>query len=30
VAKFNRLLRIEAELGAAARFPGAGALAHSS
>jgi enolase len=30
VAKFNRLLRIEAELGAAARFPGAGALARSS
>jgi enolase len=30
VAKFNRLLRIEAELGAAARFPGAGALAHSN
>jgi enolase len=26
VAKFNRLLRIEAELGASARFPGAGAL----
>jgi enolase len=30
VAKFNRLLRIESELGAAARFPGAGALARSS
>jgi enolase 1/2/3 len=30
VAKFNRLLRIENELGAAARFPGAGALARSS
>jgi len=30
VAKFNRLLRIEAELGSAARFPGAAALAHSS
>jgi enolase len=30
VAKFNRLLRIEAELGAAARFPGATALARSS
>jgi enolase len=30
VAKFNRLLRIEAELGSAARFPGASALAHSS
>jgi enolase len=30
VAKFNRLLRIENELGAAARFPGAGALAHSN
>jgi enolase len=30
VAKYNRLLRIEAELGAAARFPGATALAHSS
>jgi enolase len=29
VAKFNRLLRIEAELGAAARFPGASALARS-
>jgi enolase len=29
VAKYNRLLRIEAELGAAARFPGAEALAHS-
>ncbi|HVM30231.1 MAG TPA: phosphopyruvate hydratase [Candidatus Limnocylindrales bacterium] len=26
VAKYNRLLRIEAELGASARFPGAGAL----
>jgi enolase len=30
VAKFNRLLRIESELGAAARFPGAGALARSN
>jgi enolase len=30
VAKFNRLLRIEAELGSAARFPGAGALARSN
>jgi enolase len=30
VAKFNRLLRIEDELGSAARFPGAGALARSS
>jgi len=30
VAKFNRLLRIEAELGAAARFPGATALARSN
>ncbi len=29
VAKFNRLLRIEAELGSAARFPGADALAVS-
>jgi len=29
VAKYNRLFRIEAELGAAARFPGAEALAHS-
>ena len=29
VAKYNRLLRIEAELGTAAIFPGAGALAHS-
>jgi enolase len=29
VAKFNRLLRIEAELGSAARFPGASALARS-
>ncbi|HEY5519746.1 MAG TPA: phosphopyruvate hydratase [Candidatus Limnocylindrales bacterium] len=29
VAKYNRLLRIEAELGAAAVFPGAEALAHS-
>ena len=29
VAKYNRLLRIEAELGTSARFPGAGALAHS-
>ncbi|HUP82898.1 MAG TPA: phosphopyruvate hydratase [Candidatus Limnocylindria bacterium] len=29
VAKFNRLLRIESELGAAARFPGASALARS-
>ena len=29
VAKFNRLLRIEAELGASARFPGAAALAVS-
>jgi enolase len=29
VAKFNRLLRIEAELGTAARFPGAAALARS-
>ena len=30
VAKFNRLLRIENELGAAARFPGATALARSN
>ncbi len=30
VAKFNRLLRIEAELGSAARFPGANALARSN
>ncbi|MEP7379517.1 MAG: phosphopyruvate hydratase [Chloroflexota bacterium] len=30
VAKYNRLLRIEAELGSAARFPGANVLAHSS
>ena len=30
VAKFNRLLRIENELGAAARFPGASALARSN
>jgi enolase len=29
VAKYNRLLRIEDELGAAARFPGAAALARS-
>jgi len=29
VAKYNRLLRIEAELGGAARFPGVEALAHS-
>jgi enolase len=29
VAKFNRLLRIEAELGASAAFPGASVLAHS-
>jgi enolase len=29
VAKYNRLLRIEAELGSSARFPGANALAHS-
>ena len=29
VAKYNRLLRIEAELGSAARFPGASALARS-
>jgi enolase len=29
VAKYNRLLRIEAELGVAARFPGAEALARS-
>jgi len=29
VAKYNRLLRIEAELGASARFPGAAALARS-
>jgi enolase len=29
VAKYNRLLRIEAELGSSARFPGAEALAHS-
>jgi enolase len=29
VAKYNRLLRIEAELGASARFPGVEALAHS-
>jgi len=29
VAKYNRLLRIEAELGGSARFPGAEALAHS-
>jgi enolase len=30
VAKFNRLLRIEAELGSAASFPGASALARSN
>jgi enolase len=30
VAKYNRLLRIEAELGAAARFPGATAVARSA
>ena len=30
VAKFNRLLRIEAELGSAARFPGVHVLAHSA
>jgi enolase len=30
VAKYNRLLRIEAELGDSARYPGAGALARSS
>ncbi|MDL2334684.1 MAG: phosphopyruvate hydratase [Chloroflexota bacterium] len=30
VAKYNRLLRIEAELGSAARFPGANVLAHSA
>jgi enolase len=29
VAKYNRLLRIEAELGTAARFPGTDALARS-
>jgi enolase len=29
VAKFNRLLRIEDELGESARFPGASALAVS-
>jgi enolase len=29
VAKYNRLLRIEAELGSSARFPGVEALAHS-
>jgi len=29
VAKYNRLLRIEDELGASARFPGVEALAHS-
>ena len=29
VAKYNRLLRIEAELGTSAIFPGAGVLAHS-
>ena len=29
VAKYNRLLRIEGELGDAARFPGRSALAHS-
>ncbi|HYI22028.1 MAG TPA: phosphopyruvate hydratase [Candidatus Limnocylindrales bacterium] len=29
VAKYNRLLRIEAELDEAARFPGAAALAHT-
>jgi enolase len=29
VAKYNRLLRIESELGSAARFPGVAALAHS-
>jgi enolase len=28
-AKYNRLLRIEAELGPSARYPGAAALAHS-
>jgi len=30
VAKYNRLLRIEAELGSAAHFPGASVLAHSA
>ena len=30
VAKYNRLLRIEAELGTSARFPGAAALARSA
>ena len=30
VAKYNRLLRIEAELGSAALFPGASILAHTS
>jgi enolase len=30
VAKYNQLLRIEEELGAAARFPGRAALAHSA
>jgi enolase len=30
VAKYNRLLRIEEELGGWSRFPGRGALAHSS
>jgi enolase len=30
VAKYNRLLRIEAELGSAASFPGAGILARSN
>src|SRR4029077_5461590 len=29
VAKYNRLLRIESELGAAARYPGRSALASS-
>jgi enolase len=29
VAKYNRLLRIEAELGSAAQFPGSNAIAHS-
>jgi enolase len=30
VAKYNRLLRIEAELGAAARYPGGAVLAHTA
>ncbi len=29
IAKYNQLLRIEEELGSAARFPGRSALAHA-